>query len=171
MENGGLLMPATEEWVKSIDPHFIEVNPEIMRHYMRHHDLYTFAMLIDPTLTDIVVSSAFEMPAGFDCHVSMKGARVVDINSEYLQIEYYAWLFYEAVGYRKRHDLAPLIFHINYLYEEAFCEDLKNEEMGPDTTTYVKLMMRQSEGYVALKLYSNYELYQEILSEDDLNLN
>ena len=162
MENGGLATSKTIAFAKGIDENYVEFNPE-MRDYMRSDDLFVFAALIDPELENIVVSSAFEHG------VSFSYVKTYDVNEDYKQIEHYAYLFFMAVRYRKDKGLPCLNFHINYLYDD-FLGHLKDGTLGNDTTTYVKLMLRQSEGFAKLFIYDEYKLQVVLNTEDDLLL-
>lgn len=168
MENGGIASKKTIQFVTEIDPSYVEYNTEI-KDFMLQDLLFTFATLINPELQTIVTSSAFEMGMPYGSyHIFNKDGKGFDY--EFKQIEYYTYLFFIALRYREARKMPCLTFHINYLYDD-FLGDLKVSKLGEGTTTYLKLMLRQSEGYAILKIYDNYELKHILKTEDDLRLN
>lgn len=167
LENGGegMFRNSTKEWISKIDEHYTLVNSEF-RTYMKSADLLTFAMLIDPRLTDLATMSSFPSIMGFEaCNLNGR-----DGDKEWLQIEWYTWLIYEAVGFRKDNNLNPLVLHIAYEGID-FLKDVNDGDLGEDTKTYLKLMMRQSEGFIKIKLYdsqNNWKLKKTITNENQL---
>jgi hypothetical protein len=168
MENMGLAGRDVEAFVKSVDENYIEVNTQV-REWMKGDDLSDFGMLIQPDLENVVTSSGFITNMPFDSYEYF-GKGDTFSTSKFKQIEYYAWLFYKAVGFRKRLNLEKLNIYINY-YGQDFLEDLKLGHLGEDTTTYLKLMLRQSEGFVTIWLYKDFKLQKWLNTEDDLKLN
>jgi hypothetical protein len=169
MENDGIPTQKTLEFVKSIDPLFQEYNTSV-REYMHSDELFIFGELIQPSLENLVTSSAFErsMPSNsyrvFGKEYNFSG------EDRFKQIEFYTYLIRNAVNFRQRYNLPVLNIYINYLYPD-FLSDLKAEILGKDTTMYLKLMLRQSEGYVKIYLYHEYKLQNILLTEEDLKLN
>lgn len=167
LENGGLVTERLLKWVTSFDKNYKEINTDSNRFYMRSGDLWFFAMLINPKLERIVTSSAFMTPMPHEATVSFNKE---DDKQMFMQIEYFTWLIYEAVGFRKQNNIQPLNIEINYQGVD-FLKDLKKETvLGKDTTTYLKLMLRQSEGHVKLNIYSEYKLKYTLITEEDLKL-
>jgi len=162
MENAHLASLKTLEFVKNIDINYIEYNTEV-RNYMRSNDLFIFAKLIQPNLENIVTSSSFQTIMPYEYKKNN------DFDRGYKQIEYYSYLFYNAIAFRKGKNLPCLNFHIDYLNVD-FLRDLDEGELGEDTKSYIKLMLRQSEGFVKFFIYKDYKIQHTLLTEEDLNL-
>lgn len=164
LENQGLLYEKAKAWANGIDKDAKEVNTE-RRDYMRKQDLWMFAMLINPELENVITDSTFESIMPYEAHTSFQ--KEDKIGEYFLQIEYFSWLIYEAVSYRKSHSAAPLSIHINYRGVN-FLKRVNEKQLGEDTKLFMKLMMRQSEGSVKLFIYDEYILQEEITNEDEL---
>ena len=164
-ENDALLTQKTKDWVNSIDKNYYEFNSQT-REYDRSNDLYVFGMLINPTLENIITSSEFitKMPyIAYKCFNK-------DIEIEkFTQLEYYAWLIFYAVRFRKDKNIQPLTLYINYKGED-FLTDLKDNILGKDVFTYIKLMLKQSENFVFLKIHKDYKFQYKLKSYNDLKL-
>lgn len=171
LENGGLLSEQCEAWINLIDDQYVEVNSEVDT-YMRSDDLQLFAMFTHPNLKTIATSSAFPtiMPYEAICLHGKKEKADKSFDFKFYQLEYFSWLIYESVGYRKKMGLEPLTIEINYKGND-FLKDLKGGDFGQDTTDYLKLMLRQSEGHIIINLYKDYTLTNTLKTEEDLNLN
>lgn len=169
LENGGLLRSHTDEWVKALDADYVEVNSEV-REYMIQKDFHFFALLIDPELENVCTSSAFITPMGFDaCRRWGKLNDMLDWEpNSFMQLEYFAHLLFIAVRMRSKHEMKPLTIHINYEGGD-FLQDVNDGSLGADVKTYLKLMLRQEEGYIVLKVYEDYKLVKTCKTEDDLN--
>lgn len=165
-ENDGLLTGATQRWATAIDKNYQEINSS-GRDYMRSNDLFFFGLLINPDLKRVITSSGFVSNMPYGAILSFR--KNDDDVESFKQLEYFAWLFYEAVAYRKRYGMQPIVIDINYMGHD-FLDDLKRGQFGEDTTTYLKLMLRQSEGHVTINLYEDYEMYRELKTEEDLGL-
>lgn len=157
LENGGsgMFRNSTKNWVEKIDPNFIMVNSET-REYMKSDDLYTFAMLIDPTLTDLATMSGF--PSGMPFEAYRLNGKDFDKYHEtkagnWTQLDWYTEIIYEAVGFRKKRGMPKLTIHIAYEGVD-FLKDVNDEDLGEHTKSYLDLMMYQSEGAVELKIYN-----------------
>lgn len=170
MENMGLAGRDVVAFAKSVDENYKEINTEV-RSWIKGDDLLDFAGLIQPSLENIVTSSAFETGMPYEAYAYYgKDFTSGYDNCGFKQIEYYTFLFYNAVAFRSRMKMPPLNIHINY-YGIDFLEDLKKEKLGRDTTTYLKLMLRQQEGNVKIHLYKEFKLLTVLSTEDDLKLN
>lgn len=165
-----MLRHSTTKWIEKIDKNYQLVNSEI-RDYMKSDDLHTFAMLIDPTLTDLATMSAFPSQMPFEAY-ALNGKdfdKYGRTKSEsWTQIDWYTYLIYEAVGFRHRRKMPILTIHIAYEGKD-FLKDVNDLYLGEDTKTYLMLMMRQSEGSVILKLYdSDGNFVKKVTNEDHL---
>lgn len=171
LENGGLLSEQCEAWIDLIDDQYIEVNSEVNT-YMRGDDLQLFAMFTHPNLKTIATSSAFPTIMPYEARSSFgkDNYKHTDTDFKFYQLEYFSWLIYESVGYRKKMGLSPLTIEINYKGND-FLKDLKDGDFGQDTIDYLKLMLRQSEGHITINLYNDYTLINTLKTEEDLNLN
>ena len=171
LENNGLLSTETDVWAKSLDPNYKMINPSV-REYSRENDLFFFAMLINPSLENIITSSAFvtQMP-----HQAMVSFGKIDDNAEdyykqkFMQLEYFSWLLFNALRFRERAKYPGILsVHINY-EGESFLEALKEEELGKDVTMYMRLMLRQQEN-VQFLIYKDYQVEEILSKEEDLKL-
>lgn len=163
-ENNGLFTEKTLNWLKSLDENFIEINSET-REYDRSDDLFFFGLLIDKDLTDVAVSSTFTMPMSYQAYKSF-GKKFDDV--EFTQLDYFSWIIYEAISFRKKFKMNPLTIHINYNNSIGFIEMLNYESFGIDTKRYMNLMFRQFEGEVKINIYKDYQFINQILTEKDL---
>ncbi len=168
-ENNGGVTDALKKWVTAIDKNYIEVNTEV-RLYMKSNDLYIFAMLIDPALTTIATSSAFVTNMPFEACILHGKETHASEDMEFTQMDYYSYLIYEAVGFRKNKGMRPLTIYINY-HGIDFLRSLKEGRFGQDTISYMKLMLNQSEGFVSFKIYNEYLFVEELKTAKDLRLN
>ena len=168
LENNNLLSSDTEEWVKSFDLNYVELNSSV-REYDRSDDLHFFGLLINPELERVVTSSAFPTQMDYRACVSFdKGLHEKEDDENFYQLEYFSWLIFNAVRFREKNKLPFLTIEINYLGEN-FLQDLKDGDFGDDTIMYLKLMLRQQDN-VQVNLYKDFKLVAELKEEEDLKL-
>ena len=168
LENDGLITDRLLKWVKGFDPDFKEINTSGGRDYMRSQDLRFFGLLINPNIDRLITSSSFPSQMPYEAFRSFN--KDFDDNGDgFYQLEYFSWLIREAVNFRKGFNIQPIIIELNY-EGEGFLKHLKDNYWGENTTSWVMLMMRQSEGFVKINLYEDYKFIETIITEDDLKL-
>lgn len=165
LENDGLASQATKDWADSLVDLWNEANPQV-RNYMRDDDYRWFGALIDPNLTDLIVSSAFEHVVDFACQLSFSSKRKFRVDDEQmLQVEYFSYLIRRAVMWRKKNNLPKLTLHVNYLYDDLF-KDLEEGKLGDGTKSNILTTIRQAEGWLTVKCYKDYKHTSSIIEED-----
>jgi len=164
MENSGCASEKTKAFAKKIDSDYLEINSEGYRCYKELDNMVIFKSLVSSKLENIVTSS------GFPSNMSNEFNKVYNLKETYKQMEYYSHIFYYAVLYRKLSENIPCLnFHINYLGSD-FLEDLKQGKLGQDTKKYLKLILKQAEGFAKFFIYNDYELQYSLSKKEDLKL-
>ncbi len=167
LENDGLLTDAVKNWVESFDKEYKEINSS-SRNYNRRQDLHFFAILIAPNLERLVTSSSFHTIMDYSAEVSFgkKRGKLDDI--PFMQLEYFSWLIYEAVKFRKNISLPPIIIDINY-EGVNFLSDVNKNKLGEDVKLYLHMMFEQNMGDIILNIYDDFKLIKTIRNVNDLS--
>jgi hypothetical protein len=164
-ENYRLASDQIKDWVSSFDEKYLEINTEVRR-YERSDDLHFFGLLINPNLERICTSSSFQTIMGSEAEQSF--GKEYDADKHFMQIEYFTYLMYEAISWREKNKIQPLILEINY-YGDFFLGDINNGDLGEDTKSYMKLLFRHYEGHIIMNIYDEFNLKKTVKTEEDLN--
>ena len=89
-------------------------------------------------------------------------------DAEFMQLEYFTWLIYEAVSYREKNKMQPLTLEINY-NGVNFLRDINDGDLGVDTKRYMRLMFGQFEGQITMNIYEEFKLIKTVKNLEDLN--
>ncbi len=167
LENDGLLTDAVKNWVESFDKNYKEINTT-SRDYNRRQDLHFFALLINPNLERLMTSSAFHTIMDYSAEVSFGKKRKKLDDTPFMQLEYFSWLIYEAVRFRKNLSLSPIIIDINY-EGINFLSDVNANKLGGDVKLYLQMMFKQNMGDIILNIYDDFKLVKTINNINDLS--
>ena len=163
LENRHLLTDSCKQWVKTLDPNYIEVNTQ-PNTYHREQDFKFFGIMVQPNIENIAVSSSFQTLMDGEAYASF----LKDDNDEFLQIEYFSYILYNVMSYRQKSGTPMLTLHINYEGID-FLEKVNKGLLGEKTKSNLKMMFRHYEEFVQLKLYHDFVLINTIINEDELN--
>lgn len=160
LENDGLASKEIYNWVESIvGKDYKEVNPSTM-HYMRQDDLHWFGTLINPEIEHLFVASSFARCVDYSCELSFRGGND-DGEETMLQVEYFAWLIYNAVQWRRHYGLPKITLHVEY-YGVDLVGEIEDGSLG-EMTKLILLAIRQSEGWLTLKVYEDFKNIYDVI--------